>query len=209
MFTGIVEEIGTISAIHKTWTGACLKLKSHSVYRGAKSGDSIAMNGVCLSVTDIKGHVISFDVIEETLKRTTLGRLKVNDYINLERSLRADSRMGGHFVSGHVDYEGRINEELRSSDGAGFKISLPVEFSKFVVEKGSITLDGVSLTVAEVKKEYFAVYLIPHTLKVTTLGKKKKGDLVNIETDLLAKYLVKQTQKTDLNTLLKKYDYIK
>lgn len=208
MFTGIVEELGTVSAISKTRAGVCLKIRANTVSSDAKIGDSIAIDGACLSVTDIKGAVLNFDVIQETLKRTTLGQLKINDPVNLERSLKADSRMGGHFVSGHIDYKGKIVDIIKGPEGVGFKISIPAEFSKFVVEKGSIALDGISLTVANVTRETFTAYLIPHTLKVTTFGKKKKGDFLNVETDLLAKYLAKQTQKPNLENVLKKYNYM-
>ncbi len=208
MFTGIVEEIGIVSGINRTRAGTYLKIKTRSIASDAKLGDSIAVNGACLSVTDIKGEVLSFDVILETLSRTTLGGLKINDPVNLEASLRPDSRMGGHFVSGHIDYKARIIDILKGPKGAGFKISLPSEFSKFVAIKGSIAVDGVSLTVADLARESFTIYLIPHTLKTTTLGKKKKGGDLNIETDLLAKYISRHIQKPDLQNLLKKYDYI-
>lgn len=208
MFTGIVEEIGKVNSVSMTRSGICLSLKAGGISSGVKIGDSIAVNGACLSVTDIKKQELLFDVIQETLRRTDLGELKVNDPVNLERSLRADSRMDGHFVSGHIDYKGRVVELLKASEGTGFRISLPGEFSMFVAAKGSIAVDGVSLTVAEIKKECFTVYLIPHTLSATTLSNKKKGDSVNIETDLLAKYIAKQAKKPDLTTLLKKYNYI-
>lgn len=208
MFTGIIEEIGRVSSISRTRTGVCLSVKTGNIVSGAKIGDSIAVNGACLSVTDIKKQELSFDVIQETLRRTDLEELKVNDPVNLEKSLRADSRMDGHFVSGHIDYKGRIIKLLKGAEGAGFRISLPGEFSVFVAEKGSIAVDGVSLTVAESGKEYFTVYLIPHTLNATTFSDKKKGDSVNVETDLLAKYIAKQAKKPGLNALLKKYDYI-
>ena len=208
MFTGIVEEIGKVRAINRTRAGISLKLQAQSVHLDAKLGDSVAINGVCLSVTDIKKDILSFDVIRETLSRTTLGELKINDPVNLERSLRADSRLGGHFVSGHIDYKGKIINILRSSEGIGFKISLPLEFSKFLALKGSVAVDGVSLTVADLTMENFTVYLIPHTLKNTTLENKKRGDCVNIETDLLAKYLARQSQGPGLGNLLKKYNYI-
>ncbi len=208
MFTGIVEEIGKVIAITKTREGACLKLKTSIIHSDAKLGDSIAINGACLSVTDIKKDTLSFDIIQETLSRTTLGSLKINDFLNLERSLCADSKIGGHFVSGHVDYKGKIIDIIKGTEGTGFKISLPAEFSKLVAEKGSITLDGVSLTVASLARESFTVYLIPHTLKNTTLQNKKKTDPVNVEIDLIAKYLSRHLQKTDLKGLLKKYDYI-
>jgi len=208
MFTGIIEETGKIIGINRTASGTSLKIKTDKIYSDAKLGDSISINGVCLSVTDIKQKSLSFDVIEESLRRTTLSGLKINDPVNLERSLRADSKIGGHFVSGHIDYKGRIDEILKGQEGVGFKVFLPNEFSNLVAEKGSIALDGVSLTVAKVEKKSFIVYLIPHTLKVTTLGNKKRGDFVNIEIDLLSKYLARHIQKTDLQDLLKKYQYI-
>ena len=204
MFTGIVEEIGIITGVTKD----SLKVRAHAVHSDAKIGDSIAVNGVCLSIVEIKGNVLSFDVMEESLRRTTLGDLKINGQVNLERSLRADSRIGGHFVSGHIDYKGRIEQIIKGTEGTGFRISLPTEFSTLVAEKGSISLDGVSLTIAAVSRKDFTVYLIPHTLKVTTLGKRRKGDQLNVETDLLAKYIARQTQKPDLRDLLKKYNYI-
>jgi len=208
MFTGIVEEIGVISGINKTRSGICLKVKASGIVRDARLGDSIAIDGVCLSVTDRKGDILSFDVIGQTLSMTTLGGLKINSPVNMERSLRSDSRIAGHFVSGHIDYKARIVGVIKGSGGTGFRILLPAEFSKFITQKGSVALDGVSLTVADVSKESFTVYLIPHTLKITTLGKKKKGDPVNVELDLLAKYLARQIQKTDLQNLLKEYNYI-
>ena len=208
MFTGIVEEKGKIIGMDRTASGISLKIKTDNVYSDAKLGDSIAVNGVCLSVTDIKQNSLSFDVIEESLRRTTLSGLKINDPVNLERSLRADSKIGGHFVSGHIDYKARIEQILKGPEGTGFKVSLPGEVSNLVAEKGSIALDGVSLTVAKVEKGNFTVYLIPHTLKVTTFCNKKKGDLLNIEIDILSKYLARQIQKPGLQNLLKKYQYI-
>jgi len=207
MFTGIVEEIGIVTGINNTRSGLSIKVKTVKIAAAVRLGDSIAIDGVCLTVTAIKGDVLIFDVIRETLKRTTLGELKIGGSLNLERSLKADSRIAGHFVSGHVDYKGRIVDVLRGSEGSGLKVSLPRELSKLVVEKGSVALDGVSLTAADVKKGSFIVYLIPHTLKLTTLGSKKKGSFVNVETDILGKYIVKQ-QGPDLKTLLKKYEYI-
>jgi riboflavin synthase len=208
MFTGIVEEIGRVTGISGTGTGIRLSVKAEGISSGVKIGDSIAVNGACLSVTGIKKQELSFDVMRETLRCSDVGDLKINDPVNLERSLKADSRMDGHFVSGHIDYTGRIIELLKGAEGAGFRISLPGNFSAFVVEKGSIAVDGVSLTVAETGKEYFTVYLIPHTLSATTFSNKKKGDSVNVETDILAKYAVKQAGKSGIETLLKKYDYI-
>ncbi len=208
MFTGIIEEKGIVIAINKTREGVSLRIKADSVSVDVKLGDSIAVSGVCLSVTDIKEKFLSFDVIKESLKKTTLSELKIGDSINLERSLKVDSKIGGHFVSGHIDYKARIEKILKGSEGTGFKVFLPEEFSNLVAEKGSIALDGVSLTVVKVEKKSFTVYLIPHTLKITTFSNKKKGDLLNVEIDILSKYLARHAQKTDLQHLLKKYQYI-
>lgn len=209
MFTGIVEELGIIESINKTSLGVYLRIKGGLVSSEAKIGDSIAINGVCLSVTDIRNKLISFDVIKETVNRTGIGELKAGSAVNLERSLRADSRIGGHFVSGHIDYKGRIIDILKGSEGTGFRISLPSEFSGAVVEKGSVAVDGVSLTAANIQKDSFVTYLIPHTLRATTFGNKRKGDSVNIETDLMGKYIAKGIlRQKDLKSLLKKYEYI-
>ncbi len=209
MFTGIIEEIGAIKGISKSSTGAVLKIKTKNIHVDAKLGDSIAVNGACLSVMQISSDILSFDVIPETLKRTTLNDLKANDLVNLERSVKADSRMGGHFLTGHVDYKGRIIGLVQKSEGAGFKISLPKEFSSFVVEKGSVGLDGASLTVAALSKDDFTVYLIPHTLKNTTFCRKTKGDFINVETDIIGKYVAKDKAKaSDFKDILKEYGYI-
>jgi riboflavin synthase len=209
MFTGIVEEIGVVKGVNKTGAGALLKIKSEKAHSDAKKGDSICVNGSCLSVVDISGNILGFDVIPETLKRTTLSSLKMNDPVNLERSMKADSRIGGHFLTGHVDYKGNIIDMSKKSDGIGLKISLPKEYSSFVVEKGSVGLDGVSLTVAGVTAEDFTVYLIPHTFNNTTLSTKKKGDLINVETDIIGKYVAKDRVKaSDFKDILREYDYI-
>lgn len=208
MFTGIVEEIGAVKGVSKSSSGAVLKIKAEKVHADAKLGDSIAVNGACLSVTAINMNVLSFDVVPETLKRTTLADLKANDPVNLERSAKLDARMGGHFITGHIDYKGKINDIIKDNASVGFNISLPKEFSKFVVEKGSVALDGISLTVAAVSKDYFTAYLIPHTLKNTTFGMKKKGGFVNVETDIIGKYVAKDKVKaSDFKDILKEYGY--
>ena len=209
MFTGIVEEIGTVKGINKSSTGAVLKINTEKIHVDAKLGDSIAVNGACLSVTAINANVLSFDAIPETLKRTTLADFKADNSVNLERSVKADARIGGHFITGHVDYKARINDIIKNQAGIGFNVSLPKEFSKFVVEKGSVALDGVSLTIALVSKDNFTVYLIPHTLKNSTFGIKKKGDFVNVETDIIGKYISKDNVKaSDFQGILKEYGYI-
>ena len=209
MFTGIVEEIGAVKGISKSSTGAVLKIKTEKIYVDAKLGDSIAMNGACLSVIAVNINILSFDVIPETLKRTTLSDLKTNDPVNLERSMKLDARIGGHFITGHIDYKGRINDIIKNQAGVGFNVSLPEEFSKFVVDKGSVALDGTSLTVAAVSKDNFTVYLIPHTFKNTALGIKKKGDFINVETDIIGKYAAKDSVKaSDFQGILKEYGYM-
>ncbi|MDO8602760.1 MAG: riboflavin synthase [Candidatus Omnitrophota bacterium] len=209
MFTGIVEEIGVVKGISRTGTGALLKIKADKVRLDAMIGHSICVNGSCLSVTEISGNILSFDVIPETLKRTTLAGLKINDAVNLERSVKADARMGGHFLTGHVDYKGTITDVSERSGGTGFKIYLPKEYAAFLVEKGSVGLDGVSLTVASVTKEDFTVYLIPQTLKSTTFSAKKKGDFINVETDIIGKYVAKDKAKaSDFKDILREYGYM-
>jgi len=209
MFTGIIEEIGAVKGISKSSTGAVLKIKTEKIYVDAKLGDSIAMNGACLSVIAVNINILSFDVIPETLKRTTLSDLKTNDPVNLERSMKLDARIGGHFITGHIDYKGRINDIIKNQAGVGFNVSLPKEFSKFVVDKGSVALDGTSLTVAAVSKDNFTVYLIPHTFKNTALGIKKKGDFINVETDIIGKYAAKDSVKaSDFQDILKEYGYM-
>ena len=209
MFTGIVEEVGVVKGINKTGAGALLKIQAVKAHSDAKIGHSICVNGSCLSIVEISGNILSFDVIPETLKRTTLANLKINDLVNLERSLKADARIGGHFLTGHVDYKGSIADMSRKSGGAGFKISLPKEYAAFLVEKGSVGLDGVSLTVASVTKEDFTVYLIPQTLKSTTFSAKKKGDFINVETDIIGKYVAKdKVRVSDFKDILKEYGYM-
>lgn len=197
MFTGIVEDLGivkSISGVHHTslraldtkWQGRSnLLLVKSKILAGQKIGDSIAVSGACLTIADLKKDLAGFDVMDETLKKTTLGRLKAGDKVNLERALRAGDRLSGHFVTGHIDCVGKILEV----DGK-IRVGIGKEFMKLVVQKGSIALDGVSLTVSEIGAEDIAVFLIPHTIKNTTLGLKKPGDEINIEFDLIGKYAI-------------------
>ncbi len=209
MFTGIVEETGIIKDIRTNRDAVRMSIKADIVCRDTKIGDSISIDGVCLTVVDIKRDILSFDIVSETVKHTTLKNAKTSNRVNMERSLRAYSRLGGHFVSGHVDYAGRILESRRDKDGVSLKIDLPGEYAPFVAKKGSVALNGVSLTAGDVSEGSFTVYLIPHTLNSTTLNKNKQADLVNVETDILAKYTAKQnTKKTDIQSILKKHDYI-
>ena len=153
-------------------------------------GDSIAVNGVCLTVTNVREDILTFDIMRETLIKTNLGTLQPKSRVNLERALKANGRIDGHFVSGHVDDLGRIIARITGENYTELRIGIKKSLMKYIAPKGSVCLDGVSLTIGEVKKTYFSVYLIPFTLEVTTLGAMKKGDKVNIETDILAKYIL-------------------
>ncbi|MFD8569686.1 riboflavin synthase [Streptomyces sp. NPDC059639] len=189
MFTGIVEELGEITAI-ETLDDACrFRVRGPVVTEGAQHGDSIAVNGVCLTVVEHGDDAFTADVMAETLKRSSLGALTTGSRVNLERPMVADGRFGGHIVQGHVDGTGTVVERTPSEHWEIVKISLPAELSRYVVEKGSITVDGVSLTVVEAAADYFTISLIPTTLALTTLGIKQPGDPVNLEVDVIAKYV--------------------
>ncbi|MFR9776196.1 riboflavin synthase [Micromonospora sp. MS34] len=190
MFTGIVEELGEI--VRTTDTGgdsALVAIRGPLVTSDARHGDSIAVNGVCLTVVDVDGGVFTADVMGETLRRTALGALRPGDPVNLERAAALGSRLGGHIVQGHVDGVGEVVSREPAAQWETVRFRLPAALARYVVEKGSVTVDGVSLTVAEVGDDWFAVGLIPTTLKLTTLGAKGAGDPVNLEVDVLAKYV--------------------
>ncbi|MFF3493966.1 riboflavin synthase [Streptomyces sp. NPDC002795] len=189
MFTGIVEELGEITAVEMLDDACRFRVRGPVVTNGAKHGDSIAVNGVCLTVVEHGNDEFTADVMAETLKRSSLGALATGSRVNLERPMVADGRFGGHVVQGHVDGTGTIVGRTPSEHWEIVKISLPAELSKYVVEKGSITVDGVSLTVVEAAADYFTISLIPTTLALTTLGVKKAGDPVNLEVDIIAKYV--------------------
>ncbi len=191
MFTGIVEEKGTVTALIRRENLFVLNVKAEKVAVGIKNGDSVCVNGVCLTVTGRKGKVLSFDMMKETLLATTLGEVNSGDHVNLERAMKADGRFGGHFVTGHVDGVGVIKRIIKLPNYVEFEITLPQKFMRYLVAKGSVTLDGISLTVGKVSKNTFSVYLIPATLKITTFGQKKQGDAVNVETDILARYILR------------------
>ncbi|GAB3182737.1 riboflavin synthase [Streptomyces incanus] len=189
MFTGIVEELGEITAV-ETLDDACrFRLRGPAVTEGAKHGDSIAVNGVCLTVVDHEDDEFTADVMAETLNRSSLGALAVGSRVNLERPMALGARLGGHIVQGHVDGTGRILGREPSENWEIVRISLPAELSRYVVEKGSITVDGISLTVVDAGQDFFTVSLIPTTLALTTLGLKQSGDPVNLEVDVIAKYV--------------------
>ncbi|MGW0556500.1 riboflavin synthase [Streptomyces sp. NPDC002926] len=189
MFTGIVEELGEVTAVEKLGDSSRFRLRGPVVTEGAKHGDSIAVNGVCLTVVDFGDGEFTADVMAETLNRSSLGALAEGSRVNLERPMAVGDRLGGHIVQGHVDGTGTIVERKPSENWEIVKISLPAGLSRYVVEKGSITVDGVSLTVVDAGADYFTLSLIPTTLALTTLGIKQPGDPVNLEVDVIAKYV--------------------
>ena len=189
MFTGVVEELGVVAAITELGDSARLQVRGPLVATGARHGESIAVNGVCLTVVDGDGDTFTADVMRETLQRSSLGALVGGSPVNLERAMRLGDRLGGHIVQGHVDGTARILERTPSARWDLVRIGLAPEISSYVVEKGSITVDGVSLTVAELGPDSFTVSLIPTTLELTTLGRSRPGDIVNLEVDVIAKYV--------------------
>lgn len=192
MFTGLVEELGTVSQITISGETARLSINCPSIARDVNLGDSISVSGCCLTVVQHDNPVVSFDVGNETLRRTGLGTLAVGDPVNLEQALRASDRLGGHYVTGHIDAVIRILSRTDSDEWSTVWFELPTRLAGQVAEKGSVTIDGVSLTVVAAETDRFSVMLVPHTLKVTTLGSNKPGDGVNFETDILAKYIQRQ-----------------
>ena len=195
MFTGIVEEIGQVISFKQTSRAWALHVEVKVVLQGTSLGDSIAVNGCCLTVTGMDERSLTFDVLEETRRLTQFSRLESKSQLNLERSLRFDGKVGGHFVTGHIDAQGEI--EIMEKRGADtyLRVRGPAEVARLIVNKGSVALDGVSLTVVDVEKESFAVWLIPTTLSATNLGEKQVGDALNIEFDLLGKYVEKLTSR--------------
>ncbi|MFJ8854711.1 riboflavin synthase [Streptomyces sp. NPDC102437] len=189
MFTGIVEELGEVTAVEQLADASRFRLRGPVVTEGAKHGDSIAVNGVCLTVVDLGDGEFTADVMAETLNRSSLGALDTGSRVNLERPMAVGGRLGGHIVQGHVDGTGHIVERRISENWEIVKVSLPAHLSRYVVEKGSITVDGVSLTVVDAGPDYFTISLIPTTLALTTLGIKEPGDPVNLEVDVIAKYV--------------------
>ncbi|MEJ8646844.1 riboflavin synthase [Streptomyces sp. MS1.AVA.3] len=189
MFTGIVEELGEVVAVENLGDSSRFRLRGPVVTEDAKHGDSIAVNGVCLTVVDTADGEFTADVMAETLNRSSLGALAAGSRVNLERPMALGGRLGGHLVQGHVDGTGTIVERTPGEHWEIVKIALPAALSRYVVEKGSITVDGVSLTVVDAEDDYLTISLIPTTLDLTTLGIKKAGEPVNLEVDVLAKYV--------------------
>lgn len=189
MFTGIIEEIGKVEAVAKGSNSAVITIAAVKVLEDTKIGDSIAVNGVCLTVTSISGRKFSADVMAETLRRSSLGSLKHGSMVNLERAMATNGRFGGHIVSGHIDGVGVISSFEKEDNAVWVEIETPAKILRYIVEKGSITIDGISLTVAKLTDSSFAVSVIPHTGEETTLLNRNPGDIVNLENDIVGKYV--------------------
>ncbi len=197
MFTGIIEDTGTVKAVKRLIGSGRIYIKTPFDLDHDKPGDSISVNGVCLTVTTIEGNIFSSDVSEETFKRTNMGDLKTGSGVNLERAVKVGDRLGGHIVTGHIDGAGTIEKKEISGKSICFKIGVERDIIQLIVEKGSVAVDGVSLTVNEVETDFFSVNIIPHTSSKTTIASKKPGDRVNIETDILGKYIQKLAHPSD------------
>lgn len=194
MFTGIVEEMGTVLSLEKRNVSAVLTIKAAKVLEHTRIGDSIAVNGICLTVTGMGNGYFTADVMAETLRRSSLGQLLHGGKVNLERAMAADGRFGGHIVSGHIDGTGTIRSMRPEDNAVWVEIDTPAKLLRYIVEKGSIAIDGISLTVAALTEHSFSVSLIPHTGEETTLLQKKPGDLVNLENDIIGKYVERLMQ---------------
>lgn len=191
MFTGIVEEIGIVKSIKKGANSAVLSIGAAKVLDDVKVGDSIAVNGICLTVTSFDKTGFCADVMHETLNRSSLAALKSGSKVNLERAMAANGRFGGHIVAGHVDGTGTITKITKDDNAIWYTIETTTEILRYIVEKGSITIDGISLTVAKITDKDFSISAIPHTVAITILGEKKEGDIVNLENDIIGKYVEK------------------
>ena len=194
MFTGIIEEMGVIKTLMKGRQGCTLTMLAKMVLEGLSTGDSIALSGVCMTVTGFENDGFRVDVSPETMKLTTLGSVRPGEPLNLERSMRLNDRLSGHLVTGHVDGLGTVRERTQEANGLHLLIEGPPEVLRYCVVKGSIAVDGVSLTINELVGEAFRVTIIPHTARLTTLGMKRTGDLINLESDLLGKYIARLLQ---------------
>lgn len=189
MFTGIIEETGTVRSVRRGPASAAVSIGASLVLSDLRTGDSVAVNGVCLTATSVDGAGFTADVMHETLNRSSLGALAAGSRVNLERAMAADGRFGGHIVSGHIDGVGTIESVRRDDIALWYTITPPPSLLRYIVEKGSAAIDGVSLTVASVTETSFSVSVIPHTAARTTLGEKRAGDTVNLETDIVGKYV--------------------
>lgn len=196
MFTGIIEELGTVERVTRGRVSAVIAIRAEHILSDLKIGDSVAVNGVCLTATGLTGHGFTADVMHETLDRSALAGLGPGSRVNLERAMAANGRFGGHIVAGHVDGVGTIAAIEQDDNAIWFTITAPAQVLRYVVEKGSIAIDGISLTVARVEPDRFAVSVIPHTAAVTLLGRRRVGDRVNLESDLVGKYVERLLRTT-------------
>lgn len=196
MFTGIIEELGTVERVTRGRVSAVIAIRAEHILSDLKIGDSVAVNGVCLTATSLTGHGFTADVMHETLDRSSLAGLGPGSPVNLERAMAADGRFGGHIVAGHVDGVGTIAAIEQDDNAIWFTITAPAQVLRYVVEKGSIAIDGISLTVARVETDRFAVSVIPHTAAVTLLGRCRVGDRVNLESDIIGKYVERLLRPT-------------
>lgn len=218
MFTGIIEEIGTIQSIQITGNSAILTIKADTILSDIHIGDSIAVNGICLTVTSFSSYsngCFCADIMHETLNRSSLKTLSPKSPVNLERAMCANGRFGGHIVTGHIDGIGKIRSTKRDSNAVWYTIDTKPSILRYIVEKGSIAIDGISLTVAAVQKDNFQVSIIPHTLSKTTLSYKQSGDIVNLENDCIGKYVerlltvpIPSNQSAVTTDLLTKYGFL-
>jgi riboflavin synthase len=189
MFTGIIEEIGVVNSTQVNSQSGRLSINARYITSDVKLGDSIAVNGVCLTVVEFDSKTLAFDVSRETLNRTTLGSLRIGTKVNLERALRPSDRMGGHIVQGHVDSTGQFLTRQMVGEGFIMRFSYPKEIAHYICQKGSIAIEGISLTVANLASNFFEIAVVPHTLQMTTLSFLSSGDKVNLEVDIIAKYV--------------------
>lgn len=199
MFTGIIEETGTVQTVQHSGDSSFIKIRAEKILSDVHVGDSIAVNGVCLTVTDFGDNIFRADVMNETLNRSSLGSLKKGSPVNLERAMPANGRFGGHMVSGHIDGTGVISDIKKDGIAVWYTISTKPEIMRYIIEKGSIAIDGISLTVAKVTGNNFSVSIIPHTAQQTILSYKKTGDIVNLENDIVGKYVEKLLNPASVN----------
>jgi riboflavin synthase len=211
MFTGIIEEIGQVKEVIKLKDHCQLAISCQGIYKDLKIGESVSVNGVCLTVTKSNKNVLVFDVVNETLARTNLQYLKKDSFLNLERALRAQDRFNGHFVTGHIDCTVKISN-ISLSGNCYIEVEIPGLLREYIVEKGSVAIEGISLTIGKITANGLIVYLIPHTIKSTNLQFKKKNDSLNLECDILAKYIRNPSLKTATNRItplfLKEHGFI-
>ncbi|NDA26651.1 MAG: riboflavin synthase [Verrucomicrobia bacterium] len=193
MFSGIVEEAGVVKAVTPRGKGWSLEVEASQVAQGAKVGDSIAVNGCCLTVTGVKGEGLTFDLLDETRAKTNLKTSQTGSRVNLESSLRADGKVGGHFVTGHIEATAKVTKWSRAGQDWELEAEVPAGMARYLVPKGCVALDGISLTIGKVEGRRLNVWIIPHTYEVTTLRDRKEGDELNLECDLLAKYVEKMS----------------